>query len=45
MTESIGAINVNKMIWTSTALTLGSLYLCVSHILFSGRPVKFKIQL
>lgn len=36
--ESIGAIKVKNMILAATALTLGSLALCVILSLFSGSP-------
>ena len=38
--DSIGAIKVPRMIWTSTILSLGSLLICVLFLLFSGLTVQ-----
>lgn len=34
MSDMLGGIRVNSMIWMSTALTLGSLYICVSFLIY-----------
>lgn len=44
MSESIGAIKVPVMIWTSTILTLGALGICVRLCLLSGRRPKYPMQ-
>ena len=38
-TETIGAIRVTRMIWTSTLLSLGAIFYCVNVCLFSGQIV------
>lgn len=44
MTEVLGGIKVNNIIWMSTSLTLGSLFICVLFIYnFSGTVLISKI--
>lgn len=33
MSEVLGGIKVNKMIWFASVLTLSSLFICVIHLL------------